>query len=138
MSVEDLKNALAKKADAAKTNENDTQKGVADVREPPPDRAPGTLDAHWGDKPAVGPRGDPSVYGTSVEREAKDTRMGVLDRIFDSPRTSASAEKSVMDAYFEHANEGQPHSPLLQRGHKTASADEPTLTDKVNRVIGFR
>ncbi len=141
MSVEALKQAMSKGADAPKTNEDETQKGVADVRKSPADRSPGTLNAQWGDKPAEGHNGYPDVYGQAALQEARDGRAGLIERIFDSPKTTAPAEQALMRQNFANASEGTPHNPLLQRGHlpaKTASADRPSLTDKVLRVIGFR
>ena len=132
-----------KQADAAETNLDDTQKGVNNVYEPPPGRKPGTLNAKWGDLPPAGPSGDPDIYGTAVMRSAQDTRADMIERLFDSPATSASAEQTMMSAIFENAKNGRPHSPLLQRGrlptqqHEEAKEAE-TLTDSVMRVIGFR
>jgi hypothetical protein len=141
MSVDALKQAMSKGADAPKTNEDETQKGVADVRTPPGDRSPGTLDARWGDKPAEGHNGYPDVYGQAALQEARDGRGSLLERIFDSPKTTAPAEQALMRQNFVNAGEGTPHSPLLQRGHlpaKTAAADRPSLTDRVMRLFGRR
>jgi hypothetical protein len=138
MSVDTLKQAmLGKAADAPKTNENETQKGITHVRMPPEGRAPGTLNAKWGDTPREGKDGYPDVYSEAVHREAQDGRGDLLDRILDAGKTTAPAEQALMRQVFEHAGEGNPHSPLLQR-NKTASVDEPTLTDQVMRVVGHR
>ena len=78
MSDDDLRDAfLSKVADAPKTNENDTNKGINNVYGPPPGRQPGTLDARWGDPPKTGPDGYPINYGTAVRREAGDDRTAV-------------------------------------------------------------
>ena len=148
MSVEDLKTALIKRAanGAVENNEGDTNKGVADVYPTPPGRSPGTLDARWGDKPAEGHDGYTDVYSTSVRREAEDGRGALLDRLFDSPKSTAPAEQALMHQHFENAGAGDPHSPMLQHGHsplrgKTAHAvyfDDETLTDQVLRVAGRR
>ena len=138
---EAFKSALAKMAEAPKNNENDTLKGVANVRTQPEDRAPGTLDAKWGDDPPEGHNGYPDVYSTAVMREAKDGRGELIERMFDSPKAVAAKEQALMRQYFENAGEGDPHSPMLQRGNlplKHAHAEPETLTDQVNRVIGFR
>ena len=139
MSVDTLKQAmLGKAADAPKTNEDETQKGITNVRTPPAGRAPGTLDAKWGDKPREGKDGYPDVYSKGVHQEAQDGRGDLLDRILDAGKTTAPAEQALMRQHFEHAAEGNPHSPILQRG-KTASADDSeTLTDQVRRVVGHR
>jgi hypothetical protein len=137
MSVAQLKEAmLAKAADAPKTNEDETNKGVGNVRENPADRKPGTLDAKWGDHPTP----EPDVYSTAVVREARDGRGGLIDRIFDSQRTSAPAEQALMASLLVHAREGHPHSPILQRGRppEEKTASDETLTDQVSRVVGFR
>lgn len=132
-----------KQADATETNLDDTQKGVNNVYEPPPGRKPGTLNAKWGDSPPEGANGYPDIYGTAVMRAAKDSRADMVERIFDSPPTSAPAEQALMSALFENARDGHPHTPLLQRGrlpvaeHSEAKEAE-TLTDSVLRIVGFR
>ena len=129
-------------AEATQTNEDDTQLGVNNVYEPPPGRHPGTLSAKWGDQPPAGASGDPDIYGKAVLRGAQDTRSDMIERLFDSPGTSASAEQAAMAALFENAKDGRPHSPMLQRGrlpteeHTEKNAE--TLTDSVLRVIGHR
>jgi hypothetical protein len=141
MSVAQLKAAMsAKVADAPKTNEDETNKGIGNVRTQPADRKPGTLDAKWGDHPPEGNDGFPDVYGEAAVREARDTRGGLIERIFDSQRTSAPAEQALMGKLLMHAREGHPHSPLLQRGRppEEKTANDETLTDRVNRVVGFR
>jgi hypothetical protein len=141
MSVDALKQAmLGKVADAPKTNENDTNKGVADVREAPAGRAPDTLDAKWGDHPAKGIDGHSDVYSSAVLREARDGRSDLLERLFDSPKTTASVEQALVRKNFGDVDRDRvSHSPMLQRGRvKTASADEESLTDKVMRVVGRR
>ena len=124
---------MGKQAAAPKTNEDDTNKGVNNVYNPPAGRAPGTIDARWGDTPPT----DPVQHSTAVKREAYDDRNEQIERLLDSPATSAKAEQNLLSAYLEHASEGHPHSPLLQRGHKTASAGRPaSLTDEILRVVG--
>ena len=127
-----------KQADAPDTNLDDTQKGVNNVYETPPGRKPGTLDALWGDQPP-----NPDTYGTAVMRSAQDTRADMIERLFDSPSTSASAEQAMMSALFENARDGRPHSPLLQRGRSSTkdhseAKEAETLTDSVMRVVGHR
>lgn len=144
MSVEDMKVALAAMENGRiENNEDQTQKGIANVYPPPEGRKPGTLDARWGDKPAEGHNGYPDVYGKAALEAAKDGRGDVIDRLFDSPRTMAQVEQQLMGQHFEHAREGTPHSPMLQRNHlplKEASVNESdlTLTDKVMRAAGRR
>lgn len=124
-------------------NEMATQKGVANVYDPPDGRTPGTLDARWGDVPPEGANGYPDIYSKGVMRAAKDTRADMIERIFDSPRTSASPEQAMMSELFVNARDGHPHNPLLQRGrlpveeHSEKDASE-TLTDSVMRVVGHR
>lgn len=137
---DDLEEAfLGKVAEAPKNNEDETQKGVQNVYGPPAGREPGTLDAKWGDKPKDGPDGYPVNHSTGVRREARDGREGLLERLFDSLKATAPAEQAQMKAHYDHAGEGHPHSPVLQRGHseKVARAEE-TLTDTVRRVVGRR
>lgn len=117
-------------------NENQTNKGLGDVHTAPKDRKPGTLDARWGDHPPISKTDDQAVFGTAVEREAKDGRNEMIERLFDSPKSSAPAEQAEMASLFANAADAHPHSPLLQRGRVKTAADE-TLTDKVRRVIKF-
>ncbi len=139
MSVKDLKRTMmGKVADAPKTNEDDTNKSVGNVYEPPPGRAPETIDAQWGDKPKEGPDGYPVNYGTGTRREARNGRNEMLERLFDQLGPSATAQQAEMKQLFENAGEGHPHSPVLQRGHtdKLAQAEDESLLDKVVRVCG--
>jgi len=117
-------------------NEDQSNKGRGDVYPPPEGRKPGTLDAKWGDKPPVSKNDDAAVHGTAVEREAHNGRGEMIDRLFDSPKTTAPAEQKEMSEFFANAREGHPHSPMLQRGREKTAADE-TLTDKVMKTIGF-
>jgi len=138
MSIDLLKEAF-EGAKSPENNESSVNKGINNVYPDPPGRAPGTLDAKWGDKPAEGKDGSPAVYGTGVVREAHNGRGEMIERLFDSPKTTAPAEQNAMQAYFAHAKDGQPHSPMLQRGHdKTAERHEESLMDQVTRVVGRR
>jgi hypothetical protein len=145
MSVESIKRAMSRTAapmkNAPDNNEAQSTVGMADVFKPPTDRAPGTLDAHWGDHPAEGHNGYPDVYGTAAMQAAKDGREEMLERLFDSPKTTAPAEQAFMSQHFVNASKGDPHAPMLQRGRlpaKTASVDDETLTDAVVRIAGRR
>jgi len=135
---EAFRRALIKLAEGLETNEDDTQMGVNNVRENPEGRAPGTLDALWGDDSEPGHAGYPDVYGSAVLREAHDGRGAMLDRLFDSVHATAPAEQALMRQHFGPvADESLPHSPLLQHGrHKTAAPE--TLTDLVMRIAGRR
>jgi hypothetical protein len=144
MSVEALKQAMLDKAAALpggivpEANETETQKGIVNLYKNPPGRAPGTLDALWGDRPAEGNDGYPDVYSTAVQREAQDGREHALERLFDSMGPSAKAEQKLMGQVLENASKGAPHSPVLQHGrlHPKTASDE-TLLDKVLRVVGY-
>ncbi len=139
MSSGDLQKARAAMKLAAssglQTNENETDKGTIDVYPTPPGRAPGTLDAKWGDMPPQGPNGNPAIYGTAVVSTAKDTREDMLERLFSSPSTSAPAEQALMGSLFEHAREGDPHSPLLRRNRQEKNASDESLREQVARII---
>jgi hypothetical protein len=141
MSVEELKVALAAMDNGRiENNEDHTNRGVANVYDPPAGRKPGTLDARWGDHPPEGHNGYPDVYGKAALEAAKDGRTDMIERLFDSPKTMAQVEQSLMAEHFVNAKDGTPHSPMLQRNHlplKEASADQ-TLTDQVMRVVGHR
>ena len=132
MSV-DLRALMGKVADAPKNNEDDTNKGIENVYGPPHGRSPGTLDARWGDTPPP-----PETYGTGTKREARDGRNEMLERLFDSPRTSADVEQKLLRQNLTHFNEAHSHSPLLQRGRVKEASGEETLTDSVMRVVGHR
>lgn len=139
MSVYALKQAmLGKAADAPKNNEDETNKGISNVHRPPEGRAPGTLDAKWGDHPPKGHDGYPDIYSSAVLREGADTRGGMLERLFDAPKTDAKTEQALMGQHFNNARQGAPHSPMLQRGRIKAASAEETLTDAVMRVVGHR
>lgn len=142
MSVEELKTALAAMDNGRiENNEDQTNRGVNNVYEPPADRKPGTLDAKWGDKPPEGHNGYPDVYGKAALEAAKDGRGDMIERLFDSPRTMAQVEQSLMSEHFVNAKDGTPHSPMLQRNRlplKEASVNDETLTDQVMRVAGRR
>lgn len=71
-----------------------------------------------------------------MEHEAKDGRNEMIERLFDSPKSSAGVEQKLMDENFVGATEGHPHSPMLQRNRVKTAADE-TLTDKVRKIVGF-
>lgn len=144
MSVEQLKQAMTKTADKAENNEDSRAiKGVNNVYETPKGRAPGTLDAKWGDEPPLDSDNYPVNYSEAVKREAHDGRAGMIERLFDSPKTTAPVEQAMLRQLFnpETVSEGHPpHSPMLQRGRvKEASvAGEESLTDQVMRVVGHR
>jgi hypothetical protein len=78
-------------------------------------------------------------YSTAVREGAHDERNEMIERLFDSPKGSASTEQEEMRQLLLNADEGHPHSPMLQRGHegKIARADM-TLTDLVMRTVGRR
>ncbi len=145
MTVEDLKLALlAKQADAPKNNEDETNRGVANVYDPPENRKPRTLDSRWGDHPAVDQDGHAAVFGTAALAAVEDGRGKMVERLFSSPATMAPVEQALMRANFAGFNEAIHHSPLMQRGHtplqkeKRASTADETLTDQVLRVAGRR
>jgi hypothetical protein len=141
MSVAELKIALAALSNGRiEDNEGETAKGVGNVYEKPTDRKPGTLDARWGDHPATSANGDAAVYGLAALQAAHDGRQGMAERLFSSPATSGPSEQALMRQLLEHANEGHPHSIMLQRGksEKTASDASKTLIDQVMKVVGRR
>lgn len=133
MSVEDLKAALSKSAEAPADNEDGINRGVNSVWPVPDDRKPGTIDAKWGDRPPANMVNN----GTSVVEAAKDGREDMIERLFDSPKTTAPAEQAAMSALFGGMASAESHSPLLTRGKEKKASDE-TLTDKVVRIAGRR
>src|SRR5580700_4205417 len=136
MSVAQLKAAMAAAGNGKiKDNESALLKGTANVHTPPEGRAPGTLNARWGDHPPTSPTKDTAVHGTAVEQAAHDDRNGMIERLFDSPGSSAPTEQKLMEGYFTAPKDGFPHSPLLQRGHLDKTAQDETLAQQVRRVI---
>jgi hypothetical protein len=145
MSVENLKTALASMGNGRlEDNEDATVKGVGNVYEKPDNRKPRSLDAKWGDAPAVDQDGHSAVFGTAALEASDEGRNKMVERLFSSPATMASVEQSLMRQNFENFNEAIHHSPLMQRGHalpqKEASVnlEDLTLTDQVLRVAGRR
>jgi hypothetical protein len=140
--VEFLKQALAAMGNGkVENNEATPQKGVANVYPNPADRGAGTLNAPWGEKPAVDKDGAPVAYGKAVMDAADEGRQKMVERLFDSIGPAAKADQSLISSMFTHANERVPHSVLLRHGReKTASDNEKdrTLTDKVMAIVGRR
>jgi hypothetical protein len=115
-------------------------KGRMNVYKDPPDRAPGTLDARWGDDPipttTLNYRG---TYGTGTEREARDDRQGVLERIFSGMGPARDVARREIAQIFTGPYESR--STLLDK-EKTAAAvhvpEEHTLTERVRSLTGER
>jgi hypothetical protein len=123
-------------------NEDATDKGVMDVYEQPEGRSPGTIDAHWGDKPAPRPLGWEGNYGKSTMDAAHDVRHGVLSRILSGMPQAKEQARAEMKALLDHAAEGEheSHSAALTQ-EKTSSVHAPieeSLTDRVLSVCGRR
>lgn len=142
MSIDLLKQALAAMDHGRlESNETTPQKGIADVYPNPADRGAGTLDAPWGEKPAVDKDGASVAYGKAVTEASLEGRQRMAERLFDSLPVAAAADKKLIGEMFTHANERVPHSILLQHGReKTASVNEKdlSLTDKVVKICGRR
>lgn len=137
MSVAHLKQAMMdnKTAEQAETNEGQMTRGVNNVYKQPVGRSPGTLDAQWGDKP-----GPAIVHGKAVIEAAEDGRGEMIDRLLDSPKTTAPVEQALIRDLFtaETVNEAHPpHSPMLRRG-KVKVAEDESLAEQVQRVTGLR
>lgn len=132
--------SVDKAAETIENNENESVRAQNNVRKDPPGRAPGTLDAKWGDEPAKDRDGDQVAYSSAVKREAHDGREGVVDRLFDSVASSAKADQDAIGDYFNAKTVSEartPHSLLLRHGKdKTAAAE--SLTDQVVRICGRR
>lgn len=77
--------------------------------------------------------------GTGLVTEANKDRAGLLDELFGVMPSASAADKALLNRHFD-TPEGQrrvAHSPLLQT--KAASkhvVDQPTLTERVRRVVG--
>lgn len=140
MSVASLKQAMmnSKTAERMETNEGQMTRGVNNVYANPPGRKPETLDAKWGDKPPP-----PLTLGTAVQEAAEESREKMIDRLFDSPGTSAPAEQALLRDVLNPATVNAaelPHSALLRRGRTKLekAAEDESLTEQVQRVTGLR
>lgn len=114
--------------------------GLLNVYPPPPDREPKTLNAQWGDTPIPRPLNWTGDYGTGTIEKARDTRRGVLERVFDGMSEARRAAQAEINANFNHGASGEyeARSALLAK-EKTAAAhvhDEGSLTDRVRAVVG--
>jgi hypothetical protein len=143
MSIDLLKQALATlNRGRIEDNEETRQKGVASVYPNPEGRASHSLDAPWGEPPAVDKDGASVAYGKAVMEASEEGRQKMVERLFDSIGPAAKADQALVSSMFTHANERVPHSVLLQhgRGEKTASVNEKdlSLTDKVVAICGRR
>lgn len=142
MSIDILKQALATlNYGRIEDNEATPQKGVANVYPNPADRGAGTLDAPWGEKPAVDKDGASVAYGKAVMDASEEGRQKMIERLFDSVGPAAKADQALISGMFTRANERVPHSILLQHGReKTASVNvkDETLTDTVMKICGRR
>lgn len=77
--------------------------------------------------------------GTGLVIEANKDRAGLLEELFGVLPAASAAEKSLLNQNFStpEGERRQAHSPLLQK--KVASrhvVDQPTLTERVRRVVG--
>jgi len=127
----DIKKIRAKFAEAKEqleTNEEESTVGTANLHKDPDGRETDE-DALWGEK---GPE-DPNVHTKKVETEAKDERVGVLDRSFDSFQSASQADKALIGQNFQGAASSEAHSPLL----KKSSFTFPTVLERVKRVTGM-
>jgi hypothetical protein len=104
----------------------------------PAGRAPGTLDALWGDAPPRGLDSSQAVFSTAARREAEEGRDGLAGKLFNSLAASAPAEQNAISDYFNAETVREAHKPhsLLLRHHKDKYASDETLTDQVKRVVG--
>lgn len=132
MSVQDMQRAFGdKQAETLPNNEDATTVGAMNVYPNPSDRKPGTLDARWGDKPTA-----PVENSEAVEREARNDRVELLGRLFDTLEPARENEKKLMSAQFSTQNY-EAHSPLLQPKVASVLRPDATLADQVSRVVGL-
>jgi hypothetical protein len=128
---EALAHRMKKAAEALATNDR-VIPGKYVVREDPPGREARPA------APGLNYAGD---YGTGTEREAIDTRKGVLDRVFENMAAMRNADRAVISQNFTHGSSGdyEAHSSLLGKS-KTAGVvhDDGSLTDRVRAVAGRR
>lgn len=114
-------------------------KGRMMVYKDPPNRAPHTIDAKWGDAPipnTLNHRGD---YGTGTEEVAHDVRQGVLERAFSGMGPARDVARKEISQILAGPYESR--STLLGK-EKNAAAEhvleEPTLTERVRALTGER
>ena len=111
--------------------------GKQEVHPEPGDRKPGTIDAKWGDKPALDSDGYPNQHGSGVEEENNKDRRGVLQTVFENMGVAATADQAFVDQHFSTPfGERRPaHSPLLQKEAATYQKNTLTLREQVRGMI---
>jgi hypothetical protein len=133
MSVKYLKQALREKlaAGSTETNEDEMTRGKANVYPDPPGSKQNTAGGNVG-------------YSEAAVEAAKQTREEMVERLFDSPKTTAASEQALVNSLFSEEairERSLPHSIMQRRGRDTSTvkqAEAETLTDKVRRVTGLR
>lgn len=114
--------------------------GMMNVYKNPPDRAPGTIDAKWGDTPPARPLNYMGDYGEGAMEMAHDTRHGVLDRVFSGTSEARRAAQAEIAANFAHGSSGEyeARAALLSK-EKTAAThvpDDGSFTERVRSIVG--
>lgn len=133
MSLEDLRQAFLKTAEATETNKDDTTVGVENVYPSPAGRAPHTIDAPWGEPGHA----DPFHNSDGVWAAFQEGRDNLLDRVFTQFSNSSKLDKKLISENFSVP--GKPgtyesHSALLNHGVNTS----PSLTERVKSLVGRR
>jgi hypothetical protein len=137
MSVQDLKNALEKKAateneGSLQVNEGTTS-GPNDVY-PTPEASKereGTTNALWGEAPTK------PEHSTAILEAHHEGRDKQLERLLDGVPQASAVDKATIAQNFNAAPRAEAHSVLLNpKGNKTAEAK--TLTRQVIDLVGRR
>jgi hypothetical protein len=127
MTVEALKEALKLAAGETENNENEPTRGKANVYENPEGHQTNTTGGNVG-------------HSVAVVNAARDGREDMVERLFDSPKTTGPTEQALLHSLFNKEtvdNAVTPHAAMLRRG-RTKTASDETLTDRVLRVVGHR
>jgi hypothetical protein len=120
--------AMLKSAEVLETNNDQSTVGVNNVYPKGDEREPGQLGAKWGDKPA-----DQTAFSDAAKREAANDRPKMIERLFDSLKTTASADKALVAENFDHTDY-ESHNLTLQKSAELHGGE--TLTELVRRTCG--
>ena len=133
MSARDTVNLLwQKQAERLADDESRLVPGKMDLYPDPAGRAPGTIDARWGDAPNP----DKAPLGTGTLREINRGRGEMLEKLFESFGSSSAAARAGIAQDFAPGYETK--APMLHPHIKTAAPHTPTLTERVRAVVGRR
>ena len=117
---------MLKKAEATETNENQSVSGELTVHEPPDDYTTAEEDE--------------DAVGDDVKDTADDTEVGVLERTMNQMKATQRNEAALVGSLLSHGSSGQfqTSNAALKDKAKLSHQRQPTLQEKVRKLIGFR